>query len=479
MEGTATALTLRGKSVVALRAKLPLLAAGAPTSWVEMAYESEWRGHPSGAFAFGPAAFESIVARFDADENPLPVTYGHPDHGGGNPTPAAGWIQQIEIRHGSEGAELWGLVEWTDKAADLIRAGEYRYCSLVVDFAPIDRATGAGAGEAEMYELGLTNSPFLPGMTPITLSRVGAPARTTARSLSMDPKKVLSAIAKALGLPDTAAPEKMKRAFDALVALMGAMSEEETAPETIEELSASKDADAKLARIVAKAAKLSKSGALKLADDLMEPASVEATETAATMAVNKLMTATGLDEAAVLAGIEANLDAIASLITGTPAAGMSSDAPALAAAANLARVTELTSRANAQAARIAELTADLAKRTAAETEQRIAAHFSRLVTEGKAGEGERATFLSLSAKSEEIALAAYDARTPVTPPVGQIGSGPKAAPPAKAPAAHASADPSDPVALSKAIAKGLSLKGAAADKFAADWLANHERNTDA
>jgi hypothetical protein len=210
----------------------------------------------------------------------------------------------------------------------------------------------------------------------------------------------------------------------------------------------------------------------------MEPPAEEATETAGSMVLGKLVTATGLDEAGVVAGVEANLDAIAALITGTPAAGMSSDAPALAAAANLARVHELTSRANAQAAQIATLTADLAKRTAVETEARITASFSRLVTEGKAGDGERGTFLSLSAKSEEIALAAYDARTPVLPPAGQIGSGPKAAPPAKT-VRLAKGDAMSSNFLR--IAEGQGLRGKAAEDRAETLLAAHHArtNTDA
>lgn len=485
MGRTATALTLRGKSVVSLRAKIPLLAEGAPESWVEMAYESEWKGHPSGEFAFTREVLDAIVARFDADENPLPVTYGHPDHGTGQPIPAAGWIRQLEVRDGSDGAELWGRVEWTAPAADLIRAGSYRFCSVVVDFAPIDRASGEPAGLAEMYELGLTNSPFLPGMTPITLSRVGAPARPSHRSLSMDPKKVLSQVAKALGLPDTVSPEKMKTAFDAVVALMAAMSDDEYVPATAEDVAAAKDPKAACARVVGAATKLRALALRKLADGML-PEAPEVEEpgesTAASALVSKLCEKTGLDEVAVLAALDANLDAVVALLTGTPDSGMPSDAAvaassaALARTADTARIVELTNRANEQSKQIATLSADLAKRTEAETSTRIAAHFSRLVTEGKAGEGERNTFLKCCAQSEAITLAQYDARTPILAPVGQLATGPNQAP-AKGAGKPNSNDPRLATYLS--IAKSEGLRGDKATARALALITNADRNSDA
>ena len=482
MGRTATALTLRGKSVVSLRAKLPLLAEGAPESWVEMAYESAWKGHPSGDFAFTRDALDSIVARFDADENPIPVTYGHPDHSTGQPVPAAGWIREMEVRDGSDGVELWGRVEWTAPAADLIRAGEYRYCSVVVDFAPIDRASGESAGLAEMYELGLTNSPFLPGMTPITLSRVGAPARVSQRSLSMDPKKVLSQVAKALGLPDTVSPEKMKTAFDAVVALMAAMSEDDV-PVSAEDVAAAQDPKAACARIVSAATKLRALSLRSLADGVLPeeaPAADAAEDSAALKFIATLQEKTGLDEVAVLAALDANLDAVIALLTGTPDSGMPSDALAasasLARTADAARIVELTGRANEQAKQIATLSADLAKRTLVETSTRVAAHFSRLVAEGKAGEGERDTFLKCCAQSEAITLSQYDARTPILAPVGQIATGANQAPAKGASKANAG-DPRLPTYLS--IAKSEGLRGDKANARALALITNADRNSDA
>jgi len=473
--GQATALTIRGRSVVSLRAKLPLLAAGAPESWVEMAYASVWKGHPSGEFAFTGEALSHIVARFDADENPLPVTYGHPEHSSGKPVPAAGWIREMEVRAGDDGAELWGRVEWTDTAAQHIRAGEYRYCSVVVDFAPIDRASGEPAGLAEMYELGLTNSPFLPGMTPITLSRVGAPARPTQRTLMAnpnDPNKVLDAVSAALGMKKGSSPEKIKATLDALVALASALADE--APPAMAAADAPSD-EAKMSHALSVVRKH-----FALMDGMVYDDVAEEVDTGAAMLADKLMTLTGMDAPTLLAAVEANGDALVALLSGTAASGMSSDAPAAAAAlardADRGRIVELTARANAQATQIAALTADLAKRTAAETETRIAASFSRLLGEGKAGESERATFTALSKRDESIALDSYDTRTPVLPPAGQVASGTKAAAPAKLSASPATQQSS----MFLDIARGEGFKGAAALARAESLqIAHFNRTSDA
>ena len=452
---------------IALRAKVPALAAGAPESWVEMAYESTWKGHPSGEFAFTRESFDDIVRIFGETSNPLPVTYGHPDHSSGRPTPAAGWIHELQVRNGDEGAELWARVAWTDEAAGFIRAGQYRYCSVVVDFAPIDRASGEQAGTCELYELALTNSPFLPDQNPITLSRVGAPARAKQRTLAMatpmDPSKMIEGVAKALGLKKDATPDEIKALIDAVFAFVSAM------PGAVK--------SGPMPDATAAAAELSRF--VKLADfpglPEEEAPAEEAADATATMLLDALVKVTDLDGPALLAAVEANGDALKALLTGTPATGMSSDAQAaqLSRIATDARVVELSARVTASEAELSTLRSERAAILAEKTEARIAASFSRLVAEGKAGEGERATFLTLSAKSEEIALSAYDTRTPLLPPSGApLLTGANAA------SKVGKSSAVDPMFLS--IAKGEGHKGAAA-LARAEVLhsANHARNTDA
>lgn len=300
----------------------------------------------------------------------------------------------------------------------------------------------------------------------------------------MDPKKVLSQVAKALGLPDTVSPEKMKTAFDAVVALMAAMSDEEV-PATAEDVSAAKDPKAACARVVVAATKLRALALRKLADGMLPeeaPAADAAEDAAALKFIATLQEKTGLDEVAVLAALDANLDAVVALLTGTPDSGMPSDAAvaassaALARTADTARIVELTNRANEQAKQIATLSADIAKRTEAETSTRVAAHFSRLVTEGKAGEGERDTFLKCCAQSEAITLAQYDARTPILAPVGHLATGPNQAP-AKGAGKPNSSDPRLATYLS--IAKSEGLRGDKATARALALITNADHNSDA
>ena len=501
MASTATAFD--GSRKLALRATLgafadvaaapqmksPLLA-NATCSWVEMAYESEWNGHPAGPFQFTREVFADIKRLYDASEQPVPVLWGHPRHDMGVPIDAAGWIQALEVRDGATSCELWGYVEWTRDAADRIALGAQRFCSVVVDFAPIDRVTGESAGLAELYELGLTPSPFLPGMTPITLSRVGTPARRNTRSLAMDPTKVLMAIATALGLKKDATPEKMKKAFDALVSLAGAMAEESmpVAAITEEVVDAAMD-EKKLKELSRIARGLRKLSGLALMDgvEMVEEAVAEgmpsteglveeASEAAATMVLSKLTEATGLDEAGVLAAVTEKLDQIAAMLVAGPVSGMTADANAqlsrtgVELSAHKARAVELASTVRTLQAQVAELSKEREQRVALERTARINASFSRLMSEGRVTDAQRVAFVAASEQSEQLALDIYSA-LPATaqPPTGSLVTG------AKAPTNSLSLSASqDPIAkIFEADAKAAGLRGEAAKKHVAVMLSKH------
>lgn len=499
MASTATAFA--DKRILALRSPLGAFADGikpamkapllvdAACSWVEMAYESEWNGHPAGPFAFTREVFADIKRLYDESEQPVPVLWGHPRHDLGVPIDAAGWIQSLEIRDGADGVELWGYVEWTKDAADRIALGAQRFCSVVVDFAPIDRVTGEPAGLAELYELGLTPSPFLPGMTPITLSRVGTPARkSTTRSLAMDPTKVLMAIATALGLKKDATPEKMKKAFDALVALAGAMAEEsvpvaEIASEGVAEMMDEKRVKG-LARIAASVRKLADEVLVEEMPDVEEMAE-EATEAAGTMILGKLTEATGLDEAGVLAAITEKLDQIAAMLVAGPVSGMSADAGAqmmrqtTELSAHKARAVELAATVATLQAQVAELSREREARQALERTARIAASFSRLMGEGRVTEAQRDAFVAASEQNEKLALDIYSS-LPATaqPPTGAMVTGAKAA--RENPVSKLSASNDPLVNIFRADAKAAGLRGKAADDHVATMLSKHAaRNSNA
>lgn len=69
----------------------------------------------------------------------------------GQPAPASGWVDQLEIRDGA----LWGHIDWTPTAAAQVASREYRFLSPVFDydltFMRISR----------MVSVGLTNKPNL------------------------------------------------------------------------------------------------------------------------------------------------------------------------------------------------------------------------------------------------------------------------------------------------------------------------------
>ncbi len=68
----------------------------------------------------------------------------------GKPAPAAGWIKTLEARPDG----VWGLVEWSEAAAGMIRRKEYRYVSPVLGLTADNRIT-------LIYRVALTNTPAL------------------------------------------------------------------------------------------------------------------------------------------------------------------------------------------------------------------------------------------------------------------------------------------------------------------------------
>lgn len=147
------------------------------TGAMNIAVEGEWLGHEKGPLKFDAASMDQLISRFELQRNPMMVDYDHltvrgrmrPGDG-----QAAGWIQRLYRKDGPEGAELWADVEWTEDAAKMIKAGKYRYCSPVIDPIATDRKTGDDDVGAELFNVALTNSPFLDGQHPIQLSRIAA-----------------------------------------------------------------------------------------------------------------------------------------------------------------------------------------------------------------------------------------------------------------------------------------------------------------
>lgn len=101
-------------------------------------------------WTYSPA---ELIAAFAANQGPLPVDYEHGQDIApkGEPAPAAGWIVAMDERDGA----LWGKIEWTDRAAAMIREQEYRYLSASMQLDQGRRVIG-------LHGAGLVNRPALP-----------------------------------------------------------------------------------------------------------------------------------------------------------------------------------------------------------------------------------------------------------------------------------------------------------------------------
>lgn len=309
----ATAFAGRPRAID-LRAKVPQVSPDSPKTWVHAAYVGKWEGHPSGAFEFTQEVFRQIIANFDRQANPVPLTYEHPAHSGdGQPIPAAGWVLELKI----DGDNLMALVEFTPKAAQMIKDGEYRFSSVVVDFEGIDRESGEASG-AELYELAITNTPFLDGQRPIKLSR-----RVSAGGHRMSEKELISAALDELG--DKATMAQVSQWVEGrkmqLAALEGKQEDKAEASDKPAEDVAASDVPA----------------AAVAAEDMpsADPADEEAgAAPAAEATVQMIADAAGLDVAAVLSGLEENLEAVVGLLSGAPADGTEAETEAAKSVAN-------------------------------------------------------------------------------------------------------------------------------------------------
>jgi phage I-like protein len=117
---------------------------GAPDG-VHIFPSGKMRGRDGREFTFADPA--QVIAAFASNGADLPVDYDHqndkPDPKRTGPIPAAGWIKELKAARDG----LWGRIEWTARAAELINAKEYRYISpsfLHLKDGGIVRLKGAG-----------------------------------------------------------------------------------------------------------------------------------------------------------------------------------------------------------------------------------------------------------------------------------------------------------------------------------------------
>lgn len=115
----------------------------------------EWHGHPNGSFKITAEDLKTIKENFDKQKTEIVIDYEHQTLYG-TEAPAAGWISELMI----EDDKLLAKVSWTEKAAEYIKNGEYKYISPVYVFDSFDNKTNAYIG-IKLHSVALTNTPFL------------------------------------------------------------------------------------------------------------------------------------------------------------------------------------------------------------------------------------------------------------------------------------------------------------------------------
>jgi len=122
----------------------------------------------------------------------------------GDEAPAAGWVSELEARNGA----IWGRVEWTPRAANMISSREYRFLSPVFVF---------DTGNLQILSLvsaGLTNRPNL-DMTALNRAEDNPDPATGKPLMNIEQIKALN---RSLGLAEEASPAATQAAVDALKA---------------------------------------------------------------------------------------------------------------------------------------------------------------------------------------------------------------------------------------------------------------------
>jgi phage I-like protein len=121
----------------------------------------------------------------------------------GQPAPASGWIDALEVRDGA----IWGRVAWTKAAHAMIAAREYRYTSPV--FFHEKTEDGRAAEVFVIVRAALTNNPNL------TLTALNGAGQSSLTPPSKEPPMNIAALCAALGLPATASESEVLTAINA------------------------------------------------------------------------------------------------------------------------------------------------------------------------------------------------------------------------------------------------------------------------
>ena len=166
--------------------------------------------HPYyGEMVITPQVLSDMVNNFDAKirRQDLPIDYFHESD-----REAAGWFTKLVV----EGPALFGEVNWTPKAKQMLKDKELRYFSADFYFEWTDPETGV-AYKNVLNGGGLVNRPFVKDMKPVVELSEG--------NLDMKTVEVLTGEVKTLGEQITAKENEVKTLSEKVAAQATEISE--------------------------------------------------------------------------------------------------------------------------------------------------------------------------------------------------------------------------------------------------------------
>lgn len=185
---------------------------GAPgDDWYHLIPLGEYPHADSGLLqVLDPSALQAIVNRFNQEAagphfGGLILDQEHWSYDAERSSQAFGWIRQLENR--ADG--VWGKVELTDLGKTALENKRYKYVSPAFLPKDVERLGNNRVRPLRLDSAGLTNSPNLRGMVPLT-NRAG--------ELPADNKKghTMKSVATALGLSAEASEEAILAGVNAL-----------------------------------------------------------------------------------------------------------------------------------------------------------------------------------------------------------------------------------------------------------------------
>lgn len=153
-----------------------------------------------------------VVALANSQKNPLPIDYEHQilhSQQNGKEAPSAGWMEYLYFN--PQG--IFADVRWTDKAAEYIKNGEYRYISAVF-------AYDKNGYVRKIFHAALTNNPALDGMDEVMVAASVQLLNQQKEKPAMD-KKLQAALCALLALKADASEAEITEKVTALSAAKG------------------------------------------------------------------------------------------------------------------------------------------------------------------------------------------------------------------------------------------------------------------